>query len=39
MSLNSGGGNDNGQKFFSKIFRKEGKWQRGKNDREYYGNL
>ena len=39
MSLNSGGGNDNGQNFFQKIFRrggkmtKGGKWQRGENDK------
>ena len=39
MCLNSGGENDNGQNFFSKIFLKGGKWQRGENDRGYYGNL
>ena len=37
MCLNSGGENDNGQYFFFNFFRRE-KWQRGKNDREYYGN-
>ena len=25
--------------FFQKIFRRGGKWQRGENDRGYYGNL
>ena len=40
MCLNSGGGNDNGQNFFFKNFLEGGgKWQRGENDRGYYGNL
>ena len=25
--------------FFQKFFRRGGKWQRGENDRGYYGNL
>ena len=37
MCLNSGG-NDNGHNFFQKLFRRGGKWQRGENDRGYYGN-
>ena len=36
MCLNSGGGNDNGQ-IFSKKNLEGGKWQRGENDRGYYG--
>ena len=39
MCLNSGGENDNGQNFFSIFFWRGGKWQRGENDRGYYGNL
>ena len=38
MCLNSGGGNDNGQLFFQKKFRKGGKMTKGENDRGYYGN-
>ena len=40
MCLNSGGGKMTTDKnFFQKIFRRGGKWQRGENDRGYYGIL
>ena len=38
MSLNSGGKMTTDKFFFQKIFRRGGKWQRGENDRGYYGN-
>ena len=39
MCLNSGGKMTTDKFFFSKKFLEGGKWQRGKNDRGYYGNL
>ena len=39
MCLNSGEGNDNGQIFFQNFLEEGGKWQRGENDRGYYGSL
>ena len=38
MCLNSGGGKRKRTNFFFKNFFEGGKWQRGENDRGYYGS-